>query len=175
MDTDTDTPSNGYGPEVGAAVAPLPEVEQELPSTGARPAGPTLFLERFEQLLPTIQKEWPQVAHHTLEATRGSLDKVVDVIARQTGRTSEGVKAQLMDLVHATLDAFERDFINRLEVLGADLKEQINVEGQVVRAQWKANHERMDELEEMITKERADRIKYHDDNLNPIRAQVKSI
>lgn len=27
----------------------------------------------------------------------------------------------------------------------------------------------------MIVKERADRIKYHDDNLNPIRAQVKSI
>ena len=27
----------------------------------------------------------------------------------------------------------------------------------------------------MITKERDDRIRYHDDNLNPIRAQVKSI
>lgn len=27
----------------------------------------------------------------------------------------------------------------------------------------------------MINKEREDRIKYHDDNLNPIRAQVKSI
>jgi hypothetical protein len=33
----------------------------------------------------------------------------------------------------------------------------------------------MDVLETMIVKERADRIKYHDDNLNPIRAQVKSI
>jgi len=33
----------------------------------------------------------------------------------------------------------------------------------------------MDVLESMIVKERADRIKYHDDNLNPIRAQVKSI
>lgn len=55
------------------------------------------------------------------------------------------------------------------------MNEQINVEGQFVRAQWKANHERMDQLEEMITKERADRIRYHDDNLNPIRAQVKAI
>jgi hypothetical protein len=33
----------------------------------------------------------------------------------------------------------------------------------------------MDQLEEMIVKERADRIRYHDDNLNPIRAQVKAI
>lgn len=32
-----------------------------------------------------------------------------------------------------------------------------------------------DHLEEMINKEREDRIKYHDDHLNPIRAQVKSI
>lgn len=27
----------------------------------------------------------------------------------------------------------------------------------------------------MIVKEREDRIKYHDDNLNPIRAQIKTI
>lgn len=80
-----------------------------------------------------------------------------------------------MDLVHETLNAFERDFVNRLDTLGNDLKDQINEEGAFVRAQWKANHERMDVLESMIVKERADRIKYHDDNLNPIRAQVKSI
>jgi len=30
-------------------------------------------------------------------------------------------------------------------------------------------------LENMIKKEREDRIRYHDDNMNPIRAQVKSI
>lgn len=75
-----------------------------------------------------------------------------------------------MNMVHDTLDAFERDFVNKLETLGTDLKDQINEEGAFVRAQWKANHERMDELESMIVKERADRIKYHDDNLNPIRA-----
>jgi len=89
--------------------------------------------------------------------------------------TNRQYTIQQMDLVHETLDAFERDFVNRLELLGNDLKDQINVEGAFVRAQWKANHERMDVLESMIVKERADRIKYHDDNLNPIRAQVKSI
>jgi len=34
-----------------------------------------------------------------------------------------------MDLVHETLDAFEKDFVNRLKVLGENLNEQINVEG----------------------------------------------
>jgi hypothetical protein len=38
-----------------------------------------------------------------------------------------------MDLVHETLDAFEKDFVNRLQILGENLNEQINVEGQFVR------------------------------------------
>lgn len=80
-----------------------------------------------------------------------------------------------MNFVHKTLDEFERDFVNRLNTLGDNLKHQINEEGAFVRAQWSANHERMDHLEGMINKERDDRIKYHDDRLNPIRAQVKSI
>jgi len=39
-----------------------------------------------------------------------------------------------MDLVHETLNAFERDFVNKLDTLGNDLKDQINVEGAFVRA-----------------------------------------
>ena len=30
-----------------------------------------LFRERFDSLLPTIQERWPDLAEHTLEATRG--------------------------------------------------------------------------------------------------------
>jgi hypothetical protein len=48
-----------------------------------------------------------------------------------------------MDYAHKTLDAFEKEFINRLNTLGDNLKHQINEEGAYVRAQWKANHERM--------------------------------
>lgn len=62
------------------------------------------FRERFEALLPTIQREWPEVARHTLEATRGSFDTVVEVIARQTGSTSEGIKEQLLELVQVSGD-----------------------------------------------------------------------
>jgi ElaB/YqjD/DUF883 family membrane-anchored ribosome-binding protein len=62
------------------------------------------FRERFEALLPALQKEWPEVARHTLEATRGSFDTVVEVIARQTGSTSEGIKEQLLELVQVSGD-----------------------------------------------------------------------
>jgi ElaB/YqjD/DUF883 family membrane-anchored ribosome-binding protein len=62
------------------------------------------FRDRFESLLPSIQQEWPEVARHTLEATRGSFDSVVEVIARQSGRTSEVVKQQLLELLQVTGD-----------------------------------------------------------------------
>jgi ElaB/YqjD/DUF883 family membrane-anchored ribosome-binding protein len=54
--------------------------------------------------LPRIQKEWPDVARHTLEATRGSFDQVVEVIARQSGTTAAGVRRQLTDLLHVTTE-----------------------------------------------------------------------
>lgn len=99
---DSGTTSNGVPHE------PMPEqpwrakIEPELDELPeSEPVSPvaTLFREQFEQFLPTIQREWPEVARHTLEATRGSLDTVVEVIARQTGRTSDGVKDQLLDLL----------------------------------------------------------------------------
>ena len=60
------------------------------------------FRERFEALLPRIQRQWPEVARHTLEATRGSFDTAVEVISRQTGLTTAGVKQQLLDLLQST-------------------------------------------------------------------------
>jgi len=81
----------------GPAAAPVGEKAASAPLQAA-------FRERFETLLPALQKQFPEVARHTLEATRGSFDTVVEVIARQTGRTSEGVKQQLLDLVQVTGD-----------------------------------------------------------------------
>lgn len=79
------------------------------------------FRERFDALLPTIQREWPQVARETLEATRGSLDEVVSVIAKQTGRTASGVQDQLLDLVHVAGDR-TRDLVDRIGPLEEQLE-----------------------------------------------------
>ena len=101
---ESDIPSNGCGPEARTAVSLSDEATAESRAGHSAAAGPALFRERFEQLLPAIRREWPQVAQHTLEATRGSLDRVVEVIAENTGRTSDGVKAQLLDFLQATGD-----------------------------------------------------------------------
>ncbi|MCP9859648.1 MULTISPECIES: glycine zipper domain-containing protein [unclassified Cyanobium] len=92
MDTDTTHPA----PEAAPAPAPEPA------ASGAAQQAQNQFRDRFESLLPSIQKEWPEVARHTLEATRGSFDHVVEVISRQSGVTTAGVKQQLLDLVNVT-------------------------------------------------------------------------
>jgi len=89
-------PSPGGAPPAGAGSATL---EAEL---GALQQLQHAFRERFETLLPAIQRQWPEVARHTLEATRGSFDNAVEVISRQTGVTSVGVKQQLQELLHTT-------------------------------------------------------------------------
>ncbi len=66
--------------------------------TPPRAASPEGFRDRFETLIPTIQREWPAVARQTLEATRGSFDEVAEVIASQTGRTATVVKDQLLEV-----------------------------------------------------------------------------
>jgi ElaB/YqjD/DUF883 family membrane-anchored ribosome-binding protein len=83
-----------------------PPLEGPDASANGQPGTPlilqTAFRDRFESLLPTIQKQWPEVARHTLEATRGSFDQLVEVISRQTGGASPRVKQQLLDLIEAT-------------------------------------------------------------------------
>jgi hypothetical protein len=92
MDLETASPSP----------ASPPDTEQGTP-VAAPVQG--VFRERFETLLPRIQKEWPDVARHTLEATRGSFDHVVEVISRQSGTTAAGVRQQLTDLLHVATES----------------------------------------------------------------------
>jgi ElaB/YqjD/DUF883 family membrane-anchored ribosome-binding protein len=94
MDHETPTPlaASEDGP---GSVAPVAEKTTPSPLQLA-------FRERFEALLPALQKEWPEVARHTLEATRGSFDHAVAVISQQTGATSAGVRRQLGELLNAT-------------------------------------------------------------------------
>jgi len=86
------------------------------------------FRERFESLLPLIQKEWPSEARSAMEATRGSFEHVVEVIAEQTGRTSSGVQAQLLELVAVTGDQASRlaDSLRPLEEQLEGLLDELN-------------------------------------------------
>ena len=62
-----------------------------------------------------------------------------------------------------------------MQALGEDLNRQITEEGEIFRQQMIENEARMEDCEKRIKQEVVDRIAYHDDNLNPIRDQLKSI
>ena len=93
------------------------------------------FRDRFESLLPTIQKRWPELAQHTLEATRGSVDELVRLIEQNTGLTPQGVREQLEELMHAagdqsrhlgdSLDPLEEQLEQLLDELNRNLRPRI--------------------------------------------------
>jgi ElaB/YqjD/DUF883 family membrane-anchored ribosome-binding protein len=93
------------------------------------------FRERFEALLPRIQEQWPSVARHSLEASRGSLEEVAAVIAAQTGRTATVVQEQLLELLQVAgeqtarladgLEPLEQQLQRLLDELDATLRPRL--------------------------------------------------
>tara|TARA_B100000941_G_C28101519_1_gene348630 strand:+ start:37 stop:498 length:462 start_codon:yes stop_codon:yes gene_type:complete len=55
--------------------------------------------EKIDSLIPLIQEQWPTIAKHTIEATKGSIDELVGVIANNTGKSSIGIKNQLLEII----------------------------------------------------------------------------
>ena len=103
----------------------------------AQPNGSTdhNFRERFDSLLPSIRRRWPDLAQHTLEATRGSMDEVVRLIEQNTGLTPQGVREQLEELMHSagesgrhladSLDPLEQQLEQLLDELNTTLRPRI--------------------------------------------------
>ncbi len=83
------------------------------------------FNERFENLLPKIQERWPDLAQQTLEATRGSLDEVIRVIAQHSGKNSLGVQEQLEELLNNAGEK-TKDIAESLEPLEKQLEELLD-------------------------------------------------
>ena len=86
------------------------------------------FNEQFDDLLPKIQEEWPELAKQTIEATRGSLDELVKVISSHSGTTSYGVLEQLEDLINSASDRTKTlaENLEPLEKQLEDLLDELN-------------------------------------------------
>ena len=57
------------------------------------------LLEKIDSLIPLIKEKWPTIAHQTLEATKGSMDDLVEVIAGHSGTSAVGIKRQLFEII----------------------------------------------------------------------------
>ena len=86
------------------------------------------FNEQFDNLLPKIQERWPDLAKQTLEATKGSLDDLINVISKHSGKNSFGVKEQLEEIIHSATDTTKglAESLEPLEKQLEDLLDELN-------------------------------------------------
>ena len=83
------------------------------------------FNEHFDNLLPKIQERWPDLAKQTLEATKGSLDDLINVISVHSGKNSFGVQEQLEEIFHSATDT-TRGLAESLEPLEKQLEDLLD-------------------------------------------------
>ena len=57
------------------------------------------LLEKIDSLIPLIKEKWPNIAQQTLEATKGSIDDLVEVIDSHSGTSVIGIKSQLFEII----------------------------------------------------------------------------
>ena len=57
------------------------------------------FLEKIDSLIPLIKEKWPTITQQTLEAAKGSIDDLVDVISINSGTSATGIKNQLFEII----------------------------------------------------------------------------
>ena len=86
------------------------------------------FSEQFYNLLPKIQEQWPNLAKQTLEATKGSLDDLINVISLHSGKNSFGVREQLEEIFHSATDTTKglAESLEPLEKQLEDLLDELN-------------------------------------------------
>ncbi len=83
------------------------------------------FTEQFDNLLPKIQERWPNLARQTLEATKGSLDDLINVISMHSGKNNFGVKEQLEEIFDSATDT-TRGLAESLEPLEKQLEDLLD-------------------------------------------------
>ena len=83
------------------------------------------FTEQFDNLLPKIQEQWPDLARQTLEATKGSLEDLINVISKHSGKNTFGVQEQLEEIFHSATDT-TRGLAESLEPLEKQLEDLLD-------------------------------------------------
>ncbi len=91
----------------------------------AEKASEQWFTEHFDNLLPKIQERWPDLARQTLEATKGSLDDLINVISTHSGKNNFGVQEQLEEIFHSATDT-TRGLAESLEPLEKQLEDLLD-------------------------------------------------
>ncbi len=79
----------------------------------------------FDSLIPLIQERWPSIASKTIEATKGRIDDLVNVISKHTGHSSIGIKDQLFEIIDS-IQANNWEFSEQIEPIETQLEELLD-------------------------------------------------
>ena len=88
--------------------------------------------EKIDNLVPLIQERWPDIAKQTIEATKGSIDDLVNAIAKHTGKSSIGIKNQLLDIFDS-IQSNNWEISDKLEPIESQLEELLDELNQTLR------------------------------------------
>ena len=80
------------------------------------------LLEKIDNLIPLIKEKWPTIAQQTLEATKGSIDDLVEVIASNTGTSAIGIKRQLFEIIDSIREN-KWEITEKIEPIESQLEE----------------------------------------------------
>ena len=104
---------------------PKEEVEEKVDKTGLpeqEVISEKWLLEKIDSLIPLIKEKWPDIAQQTLEATKGSIDDLVEVISSNTGTSALGIKSQLFDIIDSIREN-KWEITEKIEPIESQLEE----------------------------------------------------
>ena len=80
------------------------------------------LLEKIDSLIPLIKEKWPNIAQQTLEAAKGSIDDLVEVIANHSGTSVTGIKSQLFEIIDSIRES-NWEISEKIEPIESQLEE----------------------------------------------------
>ena len=83
------------------------------------------LIEKLDNLIPSIQERWPSIAKQTIESSKGKIDDLVNVISTHTGKSSEGIKEQLFEIID-NIQANKWEIGEHIEPLESQLEELLD-------------------------------------------------
>ena len=83
------------------------------------------FLEKLDSLIPLIQERWPSIAKQTIEASKGKIDVLVNLISTHTGKSSTAIKEQLFDIIDS-IQANNWEIGEHIEPIESQLEELLD-------------------------------------------------
>ncbi len=83
------------------------------------------LIEKLDSLIPLIQERWPSIAKQTIEASKGKIDVLINIISKHTGKSTSGIKEQLFDIIDS-IQANNWEIGEHIEPIESQLEELLD-------------------------------------------------